>query len=44
MYWNNGKHIFEEVQQGKDRADYGTYIIKFLSEPLQPEYESSFSI
>ena len=23
MYWNIGKRIFEEEQQGKDRADYG---------------------
>lgn len=38
MYWNIGQRIFEEEQQGKDRADYGTYLIKFLSEQLQPEY------
>jgi predicted nuclease of restriction endonuclease-like (RecB) superfamily len=43
MYWNIGKRIFEEEQQGKDRADYGTYLIKFLSEQLQPEYGSGFS-
>lgn len=43
MYWNIGKHIFEEEQQGKDRADYGTYLIKFLSEQLQPEYGTGFS-
>ena len=24
MYWNLGKRIFEEEQQGKERADYGT--------------------
>lgn len=23
MYWHMGKRIFEEEQQGKDRADYG---------------------
>ena len=44
MYWNIGKRIFEEEQQGKDRADYGTYLIKFLSEQLQPEYGTGFSI
>lgn len=43
MYWNIGKRIFEEEQQGKDRADYGTYLIKFLSEQLQPEYGSGYS-
>ena len=44
MYWNIGKRIFEEEQQGKDRADYGTYLIKFLSEQLLPEYGSGFSV
>lgn len=43
MYWTIGKRIFEEEQQGKDRADYGTYLIKFLAEQLQPEYGSGFS-
>ena len=31
MYWHMGKRIFEEEQQGKDRADYGTYLIKNLA-------------
>jgi predicted nuclease of restriction endonuclease-like (RecB) superfamily len=44
MYWNIGKRIFEEEQQGKDRAEYGTYLIKFLSEQLQPEYGSGYSV
>lgn len=44
MYWSIGKRIFEEEQQGKDRADYGTYLIKFLSEQLQPEYGTGFSV
>lgn len=44
MYWHIGKRIFEEEQQGKDRADYGTYLIKFLSEQLQPEFGSGFSV
>lgn len=44
MYWHIGKRIFEEEQQGKDRAEYGTYLIKFLSEELQPEYGSGFSV
>ncbi|MFC6877704.1 YhcG family protein [Flavobacterium myungsuense] len=44
MYWNIGQRIFEEEQQGKDRADYGTYLIKFLSEQLLPEYGSGYSV
>ena len=43
MYWHIGKRIFEEEQQGKDRANYGTYLIKLLAEQLQPEYGSGFS-
>ena len=27
MYWQIGKVIFEEEQQGKDKAEYGTYLI-----------------
>ena len=44
MYWYMGKRIFEEEQQGKDRADYGTYLIKNLAKQLQPEYGSGFSV
>lgn len=44
MYWNIGKRIFEEEQQGKDRAEYRKYIIKYISEQLQPEFGSGFSI
>ncbi len=43
MYWHMGKRIFEEEQLGKDRADYGTYLIKNLSKQLEPEYASGFS-
>lgn len=43
MYWHIGKRIFEEEQQGKARADYGTYLIKFLAEALEPEFGSGFS-
>ncbi len=43
MYWHIGKRIFEEEQDGRDRADYGTYLIKYLSEQLQPEFGSGFS-
>ena len=43
MYWHMGKRIFEEEQQGKERADYGTYLIKNLAKQLEPEYGSGFS-
>ena len=44
MYWNIGKTIFEEEQQGQERAEYGTYLIKHLSKELEPEYGTSFSV
>ena len=43
MYWQIGQRIFEEEQQGKDRADYGNYLTKFIAEQLEPEYGSGFS-
>lgn len=43
MYWNLGKRIFEEEQQSKDRADYGSYLIKTLAENLEIEFGSGFS-
>jgi hypothetical protein len=44
MYWQIGKVIFEEEQQGKDRADYGKYLIKSISETFQPQFGTGFSI
>jgi len=44
MYWNIGKRIFEEEQAGKERADYGSFLIRSLSEVLQPEFGSGFSV
>lgn len=44
MYWNIGRRIFEEEQQGKERADYGTYLIRHLAKELEPEYGSGFSV
>ena len=43
MYWNLGKRIFEEEQQGRDRAEYGAKMIQNLSDALVPEYGSGFS-
>ena len=43
MYWTLGKRIFEEEQDGKERADYGAYLLKNLSKELVPEFGSGFS-
>lgn len=44
MYWQIGKVIFEEEQQGEDRAAYGSFLIKGLAEELQPQFGSGFSV
>ncbi len=44
MYWNIGKSILEEEQQGKERAEYGAYLINGLSLELVPEFGTSFSV
>lgn len=44
MYWKIGKIIFEEEQQGKNRADYGSYLIKTISEVFQPRFGTGFSV
>lgn len=44
MYWNLGRRIFEEEQNGKERADYGTYLISNLAKALEPEFGSGFSV
>lgn len=43
MYWQMGQRIFEEEQQGKERADYGSYLIHRLAKEIQPEFGSGFS-
>lgn len=43
MYWQLGRRIFEQEQQGKDRADYGTYLIRNLAKVIEPEYGTGFS-
>ena len=40
MYWQIGKVIFEEEQQWKSRADYGSFLIKSISN----EFRSQFCI
>ena len=42
MYWNLGRRIFEEEQQGKERADYGAYLVQDLAKTLEVEYGSGF--
>ena len=44
MYWEIGCRIFEEEQLGKERADYGTYLIKNLSKTIMPDYGSGFGV
>jgi predicted nuclease of restriction endonuclease-like (RecB) superfamily len=44
MYWQIGKVIFEEEQQGQDRATYGQFLIKSIAHTFQPQLGSGFSI
>lgn len=44
MYWNIGRRIFEQEQQGKERADYGSYLIRNLARDIEPVYGSGFSV
>lgn len=41
-YWLTGKRIVEQEQQGKERADYGTYLIKILSDELTSTFGKGF--
>lgn len=43
-YWLMGKRIVEEQQQGKERADYGTELLKELSKALTAEFGKGFSV
>jgi predicted nuclease of restriction endonuclease-like (RecB) superfamily len=43
MYWNIGKVIFEEEQQGEGRANYKSYLLQGLSENLTKEFGDGFS-
>ncbi len=44
MYWHLGQRILEEEQQGKSRADYGSYLIRNLAKQLEPEFGSGFGV
>ena len=41
-YWNIGRRIVEEEQQGKERAEYGEQIIEKLSKQLTLRYGRGF--
>lgn len=43
-YFEIGKIIVEEEQNGKERADYGTYLLNDLSQNLTKEFGKGFSI
>ncbi|SMO92369.1 Protein of unknown function [Chryseobacterium rhizoplanae] len=41
-YWQIGKLIVEDEQQGKERAEYGKYTLKKLSQKLTLEFGKGF--
>lgn len=43
-YYEVGRMIFEEEQKGADRAAYGKYILKELSEYLNAEFGKGYSV
>jgi predicted nuclease of restriction endonuclease-like (RecB) superfamily len=44
MYWQIGQVIFVEEQKEKERAEYGKYLIQSISNELQPQFGSGFSV
>ncbi len=42
-YWHIGQQIVEEEQKGEDRAKYGSYLIKELSQRLTADFGKGFS-
>ena len=43
MYWQIGRRIVEEEQNGHSRAEYGKGLIKNLAKEIEPEFGSGFS-
>lgn len=41
-YWNIGKYIIEFEQQGRERAEYGSYLLDRLSKDLSFQYGKGF--
>ncbi|MDO5664078.1 MAG: PDDEXK nuclease domain-containing protein [Bacteroidia bacterium] len=44
MYWAIGRRILEEEQGGKERAEYGSFLLKNLAKTIEPKYGSGFSV
>jgi predicted nuclease of restriction endonuclease-like (RecB) superfamily len=44
MYWKLGERIFIEEQRGKNRAEYGSYLIKNLANVIEPKFGTGFSV
>lgn len=42
-YWNIGRRIVKEEQQGKERAEYGAEVIKNLALKITPRYGASYN-
>ena len=42
-YWNIGKRIVEQEQNGKTRAEYGTHLIDMLAKELKLDFGDGFS-
>jgi len=43
-YWQIGRRIVEQEQQGRERANYGEFLIKSLSIELKNEWGNGFSV
>jgi len=43
LNWNIGRYIFEDEQNGEERAEYGLYLVKYLSSNLKPVFGSGYS-
>jgi DUF1016 N-terminal domain len=43
-YWHIGQKIVEEEQKGKYRAEYGTGLLKYLSEKLKADFGTGFNV
>lgn len=44
MYWEIGRRIVEEEQNGDARAQFGKYIIRDLAREIEPEFGSGFGV
>ncbi len=42
-YWEIGRMIFEKEQQGEERAEYGSYLLKELSVKLTAEFGKGYN-